>query len=466
MLFNSFNFLIFLPLVLVLYHVLAHKYRWMLLLAASYYFYGSWNEWYLGLILLSTLVDYKAALSIHKAKKQKTKKNWLWASILTNLGILFTFKYFNFFADSLQQILDNAGVEVPALYLDVLLPVGISFYTFQTISYTIDVYKGRIEPEQHLGYFALYVSFFPQLVAGPIERAGNLLPQFRKKTEVSVSDIHSAINRILYGFVKKVVIADRLAFYVNNVFGDLGEASTITILLASFFFLIQVYCDFSGYSDIAIGVAQLLGIKLMINFSRPFLSTSFTEYWQRWHISLSNWVRDYIYIPLGGNRVSTPRLYANILLSFMIMGLWHGASWSFVIWGLMHGALLVIERLVKTPLSNLLSAKLQSVLGWGLVMFSFTISMIFFRADSTSDAFLALSQLVSFDSSISLSQIMAGINPNDFYLCFALIGLLALSYLLPQKFNFRYNYIFATISLSLILLLGVNETFQFVYFQF
>lgn len=466
MLFNSFNFLIFLPIVLTSYYLLAHKHRWKLVLLASYYFYGSWNPWYLGLILLSTVIDFKAALEIHKSNNKKVRKRWLSASIVTNLGILFTFKYFNFFIDSFQSLLDQSGIYISPVYLDVLLPVGISFYTFQTISYTIDVYKGRIEPEQSLGHFALFVSFFPQLVAGPIERAGDLLPQFKKKASVSIGDIHTGINRILYGFFKKLVIADRLGFYVDNVYSDISGSPALTIFLASFFFLIQVYCDFSGYSDIAIGTARLLGIRLTINFSRPFLSTSFAEYWQRWHISLSNWVRDYIYIPLGGSRVSNSRLYANIFMSFVIMGLWHGASWTFALWGVMHGGLLVAERIVKVPASKILPVSLHRILGWSVVMLSFVLSMIFFRAENTHDALHAFASLKNLSFNLQFRQLIAGLNPNDFYACWLVIALLAISYLLPQKFNFRYNYIYATVMLSLILLLGVNQSIQFVYFQF
>lgn len=466
MLFNSYHFLIFFPTVLILYYLIPQKFRWALLLVASYYFYMSWNFWYLGLILTSTLIDYTAALKINNTSDHGLKKRWLLLSIFSNLGILVTFKYFNFFADSARQLLLNFGIEASPVFLNVILPVGISFYTFQTISYTVDVYRGRLQAETHLGYFALFVSFFPQLVAGPIERASHLLPQFKQKKQIAINDIHIGVNRILYGLFKKVVIADRLSFYVDAVYSDIGSASSSMILLASFFFLVQVYCDFSGYSDIAVGVARLLGFDLIINFSRPFLSTSFNEYWQRWHISLSNWVKDYIYIPLGGSRISMFGSYANLIIAFIIMGLWHGASWTFVLWGIMHGTLQALERLVQNTVKLDIPRKLKSISGWFVVMLSFVLSMIFFRAESTSDAFEAFHRIFSTPIHLSLNEIKAGLASNDFYLSCIMIVLLAISYLLPQSFNFKYNYSFGLIMIAFILIFGINETIEFVYFQF
>lgn len=466
MLFNSFHFLVFFPIVLGVYHLIPRRYRWMFLLVASYYFYMSWNPWYLGLIVASTGVDYWAGLKIYKTSEAYLKKRWLCLSITVNLGILFIFKYYNFFIGSFTDLVSSVGWSVSPAFLNLILPVGISFYTFQTISYTVDVYKGRIEPERNLGYFALFVSFFPQLVAGPIERAGDLLPQLKKASEVNLVDIRTGVNQILYGLFKKLVVADRLSIYVDQVYSDVSGASGIVVLIASFFFLIQVYCDFSGYSDIAIGVARLMGYKLTINFSRPFLSTSFREYWQRWHITLSNWVRDYIYISLGGNRVSKARIHLNIVITFVIMGLWHGASWNFVVWGLMHGMLLVLEQSFGVFFSKILSNRRASFLGWVTVMFSFVISMIFFRASSTEDMLHAFESIWHLSTDLSLRDIMFGLNPNDFYLCLAVTGLLALTYLLPRNFKFRFNYAYAFIILILITLLGVNESINFVYFQF
>lgn len=466
MLFNSFHFLVFFPIVLGVYHLIPRRYRWMFLLVASYYFYMSWNPWYLGLIVASTGVDYWAGLKIYKTSEAYLKKRWLCLSITVNLGILFIFKYYNFFIGSFTDLVSSVGWSVSPAFLNLILPVGISFYTFQTISYTVDVYKGRIEPERNLGYFALFVSFFPQLVAGPIERAGDLLPQLKKASEVNLVDIRTGVNQILYGLFKKLVVADRLSIYVDQVYSDVSGASGIVVLIASFFFLIQVYCDFSGYSDIAIGVARLMGYKLTINFSRPFLSTSFREYWQRWHITLSNWVRDYIYISLGGNRVSKARIHLNIVITFVIMGLWHGASWNFVLWGLMHGMLLVLEQSFGVFFSKILSNRGASFLGWVTVMFSFVISMIFFRASSTEDMLHAFESIWHLSTDLSLRDIMFGLNPDDFYLCLAVTGLLALTYLLPRNFKFRFNYAYAFIILILITLLGVNESINFVYFQF
>ena len=425
----------------------------------------NWNPYYLGLIVLSTSIDYLAALKIRGAEHQESRKLWLLLSIATNLGILFTFKYFNFFIDSAEQALSLVGIYVRPIYLELILPVGISFYTFQTMSYTIDVYKRVMEPEKHFGYFALYVAFFPQLVAGPIERAKDLLPQFKRKATLTMDDIYIGLNRIAYGFFKKVVIADRLSFYVGNVFSDIEHASFITILIGAFFFLIQVYCDFSGYSDIAFGTAMLLGIKLTLNFQKPFIATSLTEYWRRWHVSLTNWVRDYIYIPLGGNRVTTVRWYFNIIFAFTIMGLWHGANWTYIVWGLMHGVCLVAENVIKPQLLNI-PLVLKRAIGWFLVMLIFTVSMIFFRAENIIDASIAISKVFTFTGECSFKVIKAGINPNDFYFNCVTIIFLGLSYLLPKSFKFKYNLLFLVCTSIIILIAGTYEKIEFVYFQF
>lgn len=464
MLFNSFHFLCFLPLALLGYFLLPWRYRWMWLLAASYYFYGSWNWWYLGLILASTLVDFVAAQQIDAAATKAGKKGWLWLSIATNLGILGAFKYFNFFIDSARAGLEQLSIHTPDWALEVLLPVGISFYTFQTLSYTIDVYRGQLKPERHLGHFALFVAFWPQLVAGPIERASRLLPQFKRQPVIQPADMLAGINRMAYGFFKKVVIADRLALYVDPVFNDLGNAPGLQVALAAFFFLVQVYCDFSGYSDIAVGAARAMGYDLVVNFERPFLASSYREYWRRWHISLTNWVRDYIYIPLGGNRVSQVRWILNTVFAFGLMGLWHGANWTFIAWGVMHGLLLAGERFAM-PLSAKLPKVLTRVGGWLIVMAGFSASMVFFRANSLADALAGFGQLSQFGA-ISKATIKGALSWSELQLCIGLLGLLAASYLLPKNFRFRFPVLYLATALLLILILGVDEKITFVYFQF
>jgi len=313
----------------------------MWLLAASYYFYMCWRVEYIVLIVGSTLVDYFVAIQMDKQETQEAKKPYLWLSVLVNLGILVSFKYFNFFSDSLRATFNYFNIFYDFPIFNVLLPVGISFYTFQTMSYTIDVYRGKTKPERHLGIFALYVSFFPQLVAGPIERSNHLLPQFRQEFTFDYDRIKSGLQLMMWGFFKKIVIADRIGQYVDLVYSDPHSYQGYALLWASLFFGWQVYCDFSGYSDIAIGAAKVMGFDLMENFNRPFFSKTIAEFWRRWHISLSTWFRDYFYIPLGGSRTVKWRWYYNLFITFAVSGLWHGATWNHVIWGSMHGFYMV-----------------------------------------------------------------------------------------------------------------------------
>jgi len=337
MLFNSIEFIIFFPIVVAAYFALPGKFRWILLLIASYYFYMCWNYNYIILILISTFIDYFAGLGMGKTKVQLKKNLLLILSLTANLGLLFFFKYLNFFSVNLNAFFDQINIFYNVPQYDYLLPVGISFYTFQTLSYTIDVYSGKKEPEKHFGIFALYVSFFPQLVAGPIERSTRLLPQFYKHYKIDYVRIRDGVLLMVWGFFKKVVIADRLSEYVNTVYNNADNYGGFHDIIATFFFGTQIYCDFSGYSDIAIGSAMVLGYDLMLNFRRPYLSRSIKEFWSRWHISLSTWFRDYLYIPLGGNRVVKWRWYYNLFITFLISGLWHGANWTFVVWGALHG---------------------------------------------------------------------------------------------------------------------------------
>lgn len=341
MLFNSLQFLLFLPVVVALYFATPHRFRWALLLLASYYFYAAWRPEYLLLIIASTLVDYLCALRMGRLESRRRRKKYLVLSLGSNLGLLFGFKYLTFFNESTRAVFDQLNIFYGVPTFEILLPVGISFYTFQTLSYTIDVYRGARPPERHLGIFALYVSFFPQLVAGPIERSTRLLPQFFQHHGFDAGRVQSGLRLILWGFFKKIVIADRLAVYVNAVYANPSAYDGPSLLLATYFFAFQIYCDFSAYSDIAIGSARVMGFELMQNFRRPYFARSIQEFWQRWHISLSTWFRDYVYLPLGGNRVPTWRWYTNLLLVFLVSGLWHGANWTFVVWGALHGTYLV-----------------------------------------------------------------------------------------------------------------------------
>lgn len=348
MLFNSLEFLIFFPIVVAIYYLLEHKYRWIFLLICSYYFYICWKEEYIFLIAASTLIDYYCGLKMGSLKTKIERKPYLIASLITNLTLLFSFKYFNFVSDSLNVFFGTGYGSGPIPTLDILLPVGISFYTFQTLSYSIDIYKGNLKPEKNFWRFALYVSFFPQLVAGPIERAKNLIPQFYLKHKFDFEGIKYGIVLMMWGFFKKMVIADRVSEYVNKVYAAPDLFESLQVWSAHIFFFFQLYCDFSGYSDIAIGIALVLGYKLMINFRQPFFAQDIQELWSRWHISLFTWIRDYIYSSLGGKKKGLYRWYFNVWFIFFVIGIWHGASWNFVIFGAVHGVL-VVSTIILRP---------------------------------------------------------------------------------------------------------------------
>lgn len=333
MLFNSIDFLIFLPIVFVLYWFVFNinlKSQNLLILFSSYVFYGWWDYRFLSLIFLSTVVDYKIGLEIPKQNSEKNRKLLLWVSVLFNLSVLGFFKYYNFFVDSWISLLSTVGYDVKSVWtLNIILPVGISFYTFQTMSYTIDIYKKSLDPTKDFISFASFVSFFPQLVAGPIERASNLLPQILKKRDFKYEQKVQGLRLILFGMFKKVVIADSLAPLVDDIFSNYQDFGGGTLWLGAIYFSFQIYCDFSGYSDIAVGTSKLFGFELMSNFKFPYLSRNIGEFWRRWHISLSTWFRDYLYIPLGGRLEGKLKSFRNILLVFLVSGFWHGANWTF-----------------------------------------------------------------------------------------------------------------------------------------
>tara|TARA_B110000285_G_C15133439_1_gene625211 strand:- start:818 stop:2260 length:1443 start_codon:yes stop_codon:yes gene_type:complete len=392
MLFNSLHYLLFFPALVVVYFIIAPKWRTYLLLAASYYFYMCWKPEYVVLILGSTIVDYLVAIKIHKSEEKSLRRRWLLVSLISNLSVLFLFKYFNFFSENIHTTLNSLNIFYERPVFDLLLPVGISFYTFQTLSYSIDVYKGKLEPEKNFSRFALFVSFFPQLVAGPIERATHLLPQFKKTYYFEYKRVVSGLRLVLWGFFKKVVIADNLSQVVDQVYNNPADQNGVTYIVASYFFAFQIYCDFSGYSDIAIGSARIMGFDLMENFKQPYLSKSIKEFWSRWHISLSTWFRDYVYIPLGGNRSVKWRWYYNLFLTFLISGLWHGANWTFIIWGAFHGILLIIG----IHIAKVLKAPTTSIGKWTRVIIIFHLVLlgwIFFRADNVSIAFNILQDI-------------------------------------------------------------------------
>ncbi len=346
MLFNSLGFAVFLPIVFLIYWALPHKYRVGVLLIASYYFYMSWNVKYVVLILFTTVISYICALYLEKTDDDKRKKLYVLTAVVASLAVLFTFKYFNFTVTTIQRIADKIKIPLHTTTLSLMLPVGISFYTFQTLSYVIDVYRKRVNAEHNFFTYAAFISFFPQLVAGPIERSENLLPQIKGEHRFTYEEGSYGIKLMAWGFFKKLVIADNLALFVDMVFDDPESYTGFPMVLAVLFFTIQIYCDFSGYSDIAIGTARLFDIKLMKNFDSPYFATSIQDFWRRWHISLSTWFRDYVYIPLGGNRVKKGRQYFNLMATFTLSGLWHGAAFSYIAWGMMHGLVQCIEKAV------------------------------------------------------------------------------------------------------------------------
>jgi alginate O-acetyltransferase complex protein AlgI len=377
MLFNSFQFLIFFPLVTLIYFLLPHRYRWLHLLLASCVFYMAFIPVYILILFITILIDYFAGLMI-EASQGKKRKIYLALSIVANVSVLAIFKYYNFFIDNWNAVASSFHLAAsPSGYLNIILPIGLSFHTFQAMSYTIEVYRGNIKPERHFGYYSLYVMFYPQLVAGPIERPQNVLPQLHAYHPYNHQKLVSGLRLMLWGLFKKVVIADRLGMMVNEVYNNPDQYSGFSYVLATICFGIQIYCDFSGYSDIAIGSARTMGIDLMTNFRRPYFAASIAEFWRRWHISLSTWFRDYLYIPLGGNRVPAFRRNVNLMIIFMVSGLWHGASWNFVIWGALHGAYSVVANFVHQRVPFLRQINVVNiVLTFVLVNFAW----IFFRA--------------------------------------------------------------------------------------
>ena len=393
MAFNSLVFLIFLPLVVLIYYLLPHKVRYIFLLVASYVFYAFNNIWLIFLILSTTLVAYLCSLGMNKTENKKIRFILLTISLVLILGSLFTFKYLDFAVSSFTNLFNLFGAHITYNPLKLILPIGISFYTFQTLSYVIDVYKGKINAERNFGYFALFVSFFPQLVAGPIERPENLLPQLKEKHMINGQDVSLGVKYLISGYIKKVVIADFFGIYVASIYGNVGDSNGLSLSLATIFFAFQIFGDFAGYSDIAIGCAHLLGINLTKNFDRPYLSHSVREFFNRWHITLNTWLTDYIYIPLGGSKKGKIRHILNVLIVFLISGFWHGASWNYVLWGLLCGLYVVIEILLDKWLSTLRKKKIFNILSIVFTFILICFSWIFFRSSSINEAFLVIQRI-------------------------------------------------------------------------
>lgn len=461
MLFNSLQFLLFFGVVTLAYFQLSWRGRWVLLLAASCYFYMVFKPEYILILAVTIIVDYFAGIWIEQASGPR-RKAILVVSLISNVGFLAYFKYFNFFAQNLNKFLPHTQhFEL----LDYILPIGLSFHTFQAMSYTIEVYRGKQAAERHFGIYSLYVMFYPQLVAGPIERPQNLLPQFHTQFEYRWENLKEGLMRMAWGFFKKVVIADRLSVVVDAAYNHHDSSNGLSLLIATFFFTFQIYCDFSGYSDIAIGAARCMGFKLMDNFEAPYQSSSISEFWRRWHISLSTWFRDYLYIPLGGNRVGFWRANFNLFLVFMVSGLWHGAKWTFVIWGSLHGIYLVGARL-RDYFFPKLNQRIPLMIQVGTTFVLVMLTWVFFRADGTTQALQILRKILAFSASDAL---LTPFNPTEMAFCVLLIGILLAKDCwfpqLPTQRNAPFWAILAVL-LAACYFFGLYNSNQFIYFQF
>ncbi len=480
MLFNSFNFALFLPVVFILYWFVTNKnlkLQNILLLVSSYFFYACWDWRFLFLLIFSTLLDYYTALKMSDSSNMKQKKFWFWLSIIVNLGFLGVFKYYNFFASSFSEALSQLGIKVNPWTLKVILPVGISFYTFHGLSYVIDIYKDRIKAERNFIDYSVFVSFFPLLVAGPIERATHLLPQIQKKRTFNHGQAVDGMRQILWGLFKKVVVADQCAEYANIIFNDPSEYSGSTLVLGAIFFTFQIYGDFSGYSDIALGTARLFGIELLRNFAFPYFSRDIAEFWRRWHISLSSWFRDYLYIPLGGSKGSMWLKIRNTLIIFLVSGFWHGANWTFLVWGFLN-AIYILPSIVFTTNRSHMDTVAQGrliptlreffsmLLTFGLTVFAW----IFFRAEDLQHAIRYISGILN----RSLFSIPT-IRPTSLLLLLCL-------FIAAEWFSREYKHglefknihlnkpfrmaIYVILSYAVLYSMGFHEQAEFIYFQF
>ena len=488
MLFNSFEFLLFFPIVTLLYFLLPHRFRWFHLLVASCIFYIAFVPVYILILFFTIIIDFIAGILIENAQGRR-RKWFLVMSIVANVSVLAFFKYYNFFAFNADHLFNWRHINASIPLLKIILPIGLSFHTFQAMSYTIEVYRGNQKAERHAGIYALYVMFYPQLVAGPIERPQNLLHQFRERHKVDYDNFAIGLRLMLWGMIKKVVIADRLAPVTDGMFNHPHNYSGTALAVGVVFFAFQIFCDFSGYSDIAIGAARVMGFHLMTNFNKPYHSRSIAEFWKRWHISLSTWFKDYLYISLGGNRVSVPRMYFNLFFVFLVSGFWHGANWTFIAWGALHGFYLIFALLTKTWRKKINTGTgianvhwLNNTINVTTTFVLVTVAWVFFRANNVGDAFYIVRKFCAIPG--ELKQVLATkkiafLNLPGLYNvllpCFGLIVFLELAhivqikYRLPDTFGKRPALVRWTLyysGLAALIYLGVYEKHQFIYFQF
>lgn len=469
MLFNSISFLLFFPIVCIVYFMIPAnqlRLRNVMLLLASYYFYMNWEPTYALLLLTSTLITYLAALGIEYFRTVRYRKLCLVSSLVLNLSILFLFKYYNFLAQNVEALLCRGGLGIDIPEFQLLLPVGISFYTFQALGYSIDVYRGTTKAEHNFATYALFVSFFPQLVAGPIERSNNLLPQFKHKHAFDYNEAMIGLRMMVWGYFLKLVLADRCGIYVDSIFNNIDKHNGGSFLLASLLFPFQIYGDFAGYSLIAIGAARIMGFRLMENFRRPYFACSIGEFWHRWHISLSTWFKDYVYIPLGGNRVPRLRQYFNLLVTFIVSGIWHGANWTFLCWGSLHGVLLCIEKAFGIGRQEYTGLRL--VWHWAMTFTLVCLAWILFRANTLQDAVIVI-------SGIFTKLGMPHADTKTFMALFlGFIILVAKETSDEYKWKVRVSdsihwileHVYVAFMIALIILFGILGGDQFIYFQF
>lgn len=507
MLFNSYQFLIFFPIVTILFWVLPHRFRWFHLLMASVLFYCAFLPVYVSILVITIIIDYFAGILIYRAKG-KRKKTWLVVSLIANIGFLCFFKYYDFFISNINDLLTIHLPYMKELWVsgiiiewnnwtnhhlnqifntdleilhNIILPIGLSFHTFQAMSYTIEVYRGNQKPERNFGIYSLYVMFYPQLVAGPIERPQNILHQFHERKQFSSENLIIGLRLMAWGLFKKVVIADRLAIYVNMVYGNSEHYHWLNLVIATIFFAIQIYCDFSGYSDIAIGAARTMGYKLMINFKRPYFATNIKRFWDKWHISLSSWFRDYVYIPLGGNRKGFNRQLVNLAIVFLISGFWHGANWTFIVWGALH-ALYSVIYMIWNKYADGKNINRETLFwtfgGWLLTMALVCLAWVFFRAENIHQAFNIIGQIFRMDNVNAFKLVLLDADmKGGFGITSFLIIAVGLAYMffiekrnqsLLTEFDSTpaKDIAFLTITVVMVILLGTFNTQSFIYFQF
>ncbi|MEI7595015.1 MAG: MBOAT family O-acyltransferase [Bacteroidota bacterium] len=479
MLFNSLAFLIFFPIVILLYFLFPHKYRWLLLLIASVFFYMFFIPYFILILVGTILVDYFAGILIEKSKTKSEKRWWLIASLIANIGCLAVFKYYNFANDNISALMQFFGMKNPIPFLSIILPIGLSFHTFQAMSYTIEVYRSNFKAEKHFGYYALYVLYFPQLVAGPIERPQNVLPQLHQPVLWNNERIISGFRLVLWGLFKKVVIADRLSLFVGNAYTLPHESNPSQLLFATYMFAFQIYCDFSGYSDIAIGSSRILGINLMKNFNNPYIATSIQDFWRRWHISLSTWFRDYLYIPLGGSKKGKNKYLLNLLIIFVVSGVWHGANWTYVVWGSLHAIFQIFTVLLPKRYSLIKDESKLYYFKKAFYMFltfqAVCLAWVFFRVDTVSNGMFIINEILFFVKDIFIHPItfagkcyynIASIGAISWLLIISLLifeSKIDISKLSKSSFG---NYAFFIFMILIISILGKSTQEMFIYFQF